>query len=81
MRVTQAVLRDGAVNVVWFNQPHRAAAIKPGKTYYVAGEYKLQSGRRRFKPCEQADKRRCTRKELCADYRRNQGLTSKQIRS
>ena len=34
MHVTQAVLRDasGAVNVVWFNQPYRAAAITPGKT-------------------------------------------------
>ena len=84
MHVTQAVLRDasGAVNVVWFNQPYRAAAIKPGKTYYVAGEYKLQSGRFAvLSPAlEQADSLPLHSGRIVPIYRETKGLTSKQIR-
>lgn len=47
LHITEAVAEDpsGRVKVVWFNQPYRAAAIKQGATYYLQGEFGLQSQR------------------------------------
>ncbi len=48
MHITEAVFSDatGSVRAVWFNQPYRAAALKPGQEYYVSGQYELS--RQRF---------------------------------
>lgn len=47
MHITEAVASDesGSVRLVWFNQPYRAGAIKPGQQYFVAGEYRLSRSR------------------------------------
>ena len=47
MHITEAIASDesGSVRLVWFNQPYRAAAIKPGQQYFVSGEYALRRGR------------------------------------
>jgi len=47
MHITEAIAGDGtaSVRLVWFNQPYRAAAIKAGQPYYIAGEYALRRGR------------------------------------
>ncbi len=84
MHVTQAILRDssGPINVVWFNQPYRATAIKPGATYYVAGEYKLQSGRFALQnpSLELADELPTHAARIVPIYRETKGLSSKQLR-
>ncbi|MCX6727790.1 MAG: ATP-dependent DNA helicase RecG [Candidatus Saccharibacteria bacterium] len=43
MHVTEAVARDGdqSVRLVWFNQPYRATAMKPGATYFISGLFEL----------------------------------------
>ncbi len=48
LHVTEAVLDDGSgkLAVIWFNQPYRAEALKPGVDYYVSGE--LEFRRQRF---------------------------------
>jgi ATP-dependent DNA helicase RecG len=47
LHITEALASDetGSVRLVWFNQPYRAAAIKHGQSYYIAGDYGLRRGR------------------------------------
>ncbi len=47
LHVTQAVLSDasGKVPITWFNQPYRAAHIKKGGDWMVAGEFSLSQRR------------------------------------
>ena len=47
MHITEAIATDetGSVRLVWFNQPYRAAAIKAGQDYFIAGEYALRRNR------------------------------------
>jgi ATP-dependent DNA helicase RecG len=84
MHITEAIASDetASVRLVWFNQPYRAAAIKAGQEYYVAGEYALR--RSRFSIANPSV-------ELVSDfpvntariipvYRETRGLKSTQIR-
>lgn len=43
MHLTEAVASDdsGSVKLIWFNQPYREKAIKPGKFYYISGNFEL----------------------------------------
>ena len=45
--ITEGVASDGtgSIRVVWFNQPYRAKAFKPGQDYYLSGEYDFKYGR------------------------------------
>jgi ATP-dependent DNA helicase RecG len=47
MHVTEAVASDetGSVRLVWFNQPYREAALKPGQDYFISGEFQLSAQR------------------------------------
>lgn len=47
LHITEAVASDetSSVRLIWFNQPYRAAGIKPGADYYISGEFALKSGR------------------------------------
>ncbi len=47
MHITEAVASDatGSVRLVWFNQPYRSAAVKPGVKYYISGDYALRRNR------------------------------------
>lgn len=47
MHITEAIASDdtGSVRLVWFNQPYRAGAIKPGIKYFVSGEFQMSRGR------------------------------------
>src|SRR3954469_21134303 len=40
MHITEAVASDesGSVKVVWFNQPYRTEATKPGQDYFITGK-------------------------------------------
>ena len=48
MHITEALASDdtGSVRLIWFNQPYRAGALKPGSEYFVSGNYQLS--RQRF---------------------------------
>ena len=47
MHITEAIASDdsASVRLVWFNQPYRAAGLKAGQDYFIAGEYALRRGR------------------------------------
>lgn len=47
LHITEALATDASASVVlvWFNQPYRAAAIKPGHDYFIAGDFGLHRGR------------------------------------
>ncbi len=47
LHITEAIASDatGSVRLIWFNQPYRAGSIKPGKSYFMAGEYQLSRSR------------------------------------
>ncbi|MEO8863207.1 MAG: ATP-dependent DNA helicase RecG [Candidatus Saccharimonadales bacterium] len=47
MHITEAVASDdsGSTKLVWFNQPYRAAALKPDTDYYISGDFGLRSQR------------------------------------
>src|SRR5579884_2668596 len=84
MHLTEAVASDGSgsVRLVWFNQPYRAAAIKPGQSYFIAGNYELR--RQRFAiinpSLETAGEMPLNSGHILAVYRETKGLNSKQIR-
>lgn len=84
MHITEAVASDDtdSVRLVWFNQPYRAPALKPGQEYFISGAYELS--RQRFAIMNPST-------ELVSDfpvnaarivpvYRETKGLTSNQIR-
>jgi len=85
MHITEAVVSDDtdSVRLVWFNQPYRAAALKPDEEYFISGNFELNY--RRFSIMNPA-------MELMSDfplntariipiYRETKGLTSRQIRA
>ncbi|HSX44345.1 MAG TPA: ATP-dependent DNA helicase RecG [Candidatus Saccharimonadales bacterium] len=47
LHITEAVASDetSSVRLVWFNQPYRAAAIKPGADYFISGQFELSRQR------------------------------------
>jgi ATP-dependent DNA helicase RecG len=46
LHITEAIATDetGSLRLVWFNQPYRAAVVKHGQPYFIAGEYGLRRG-------------------------------------
>lgn len=84
MHITEAVASDGSdkVRLVWFNQPYRAAAIKAGQHYFIAGTYELRN--RRFgitsPSIELVSDFPVNTARIIPVYRETKGLTSKQIR-
>ncbi len=47
LHITEAVASDesSSVRLIWFNQPYRAGAIKPGVDYYISGQFELSRQR------------------------------------
>ena len=43
LHITEAVASDetGSVRLIWFNQPYRAPALKPGIEYFISGQFEL----------------------------------------
>ncbi|HUC95939.1 MAG TPA: ATP-dependent DNA helicase RecG [Candidatus Saccharimonadia bacterium] len=43
--MTEAVVADssGKMNILWFNQPYRAASIKKDQEYYISGDFGLHN--------------------------------------
>lgn len=84
MHITEAVAEDktGSVRLVWFNQPYRANALKPGETYFISGNYELSN--RRFAiispSVELATDFPVNTARIIPVYRETKGITSTQIR-
>jgi ATP-dependent DNA helicase RecG len=84
MHITEAVASDDtdSVRLVWFNQPYRAAALKPGHKYFISGQYELS--RQRFAlmnpSAELVSDFPVSTARIVPVYRETKGLTSKQIR-
>jgi ATP-dependent DNA helicase RecG len=84
MHITEAVASDNtdSVRLVWFNQPYRAAGLKPGQEYYISGNYELS--RQRFAimnpSAELVSEFPVSTARIIPIYRETKGLTSKQIR-
>lgn len=84
MHITEAVASDktGSVRLVWFNQPYRANALKPGQTYYIAGEFALRRGKFSITnpSVEQVSEFPVNSARIIPIYKETKGLTSKQLR-
>ena len=84
MHITEAELQDatGAVRLVWFNQPYRAAGIKATQAYFVSGTYELS--RQRFAitnpVTELASDVATNTARIVPIYKETKGITSRQIR-
>jgi ATP-dependent DNA helicase RecG len=84
MHITEAVASDDtdSVRLVWFNQPYRAAALKPGHDYFISGVYELS--RQRFAimnpSAELVSDFPVSTARIVPVYRETKGLTTKQIR-
>ena len=85
MHVTEAIAQDGSgsVRLVWFNQPYRAASVKPGKEYFISGTYELAY--RHFAimspSIELVSQFPINTARIVPVYRETKGLSSHQIRS
>ena len=85
MHITEAIASDatGSMRLVWFNQPYRAAAIKPGKQYFISGDFELS--RQRFvilsPSVELVSDLPVNTARIVPVYRETKGLTSRQIRA
>jgi ATP-dependent DNA helicase RecG len=84
MHITEAIATDetGSVRLVWFNQPYRAAAVKPGQPYFMSGEYGLRRGRFSIlnPACELASDFPVNTARIIPIYRETKGLKSHFIR-
>ena len=84
MHITEAVASDasGSVKLVWFNQPYRAAALKPSQKYFITG--KLELRRQHFSianpACEQASDFPLHTARIVPVYKENKHLSSNLIR-
>ncbi|HSX31130.1 MAG TPA: ATP-dependent DNA helicase RecG [Candidatus Saccharimonadales bacterium] len=84
MHITEAVVSDdtGSMRIVWFNQPYRAAGLKPGANYYFSGNYELNHQRLQLMnpSAELVSDFTVNTARIVPVYRETKGLTSKQIR-
>lgn len=84
MHITEAIASDetGSTRLVWFNQPYRAAALKPGQSYFISGDYELR--RQRFSilnpAVELASDFPVNTARIVPVYKETKGLTSRQMR-
>lgn len=84
MHITEAVASDDtdSVRLVWFNQPYREAAIKPGQPYFISGLFELSRGRFAVMnpSTELVSEFPVNTARIVPIYRETKGLTSNQIR-
>ncbi|MDB5169239.1 MAG: recG [Candidatus Saccharibacteria bacterium] len=85
MHITEAAASDesGSVRLIWFNQPYRAAALKPGQQYFVSGVFELSHQRFAIMnpSVELASEFPVNTARIVPVYRETKGLTSRQIRT
>lgn len=85
MHITEAFASDGTGNVrmTWFNQPYRAAGMKPGLEYFISGPFALKNGRFGISnpSTELVSEFPVNTARIIPIYRETKGLTSKQLRA
>jgi ATP-dependent DNA helicase RecG len=84
MHITEAVASDDtdSVRLVWFNQPYREGALKPGQPYFISGLYELSHQRFAIMnpSAELVSDFPVNTARIVPKYRETKGLTSNQIR-
>jgi ATP-dependent DNA helicase RecG len=84
LHITEAIATDetGSLRLVWFNQPYRAAAVKHGQPYFIAGEYGLRRGQFSIlnPACELVGNFPINTARIIPIYRETKGLKSHYIR-
>ncbi len=84
LHITEAVASDssGSVRIVWFNQPYRANALKPGQDYYISGNYELSNSRFSIMnpSVELVSDFPANTARILPVYKLTKGITSNQIR-
>ena len=84
MHITEAVASDAtsSVRLVWFNQPYRAASLKPGVSYYISGQFEFSYSRLAIMnpSAELVSEFPVSTARIVPVYRETKGLTSKQMR-
>ncbi len=84
MHITEAVATDttSSVNLVWFNQPYRAAAIKTGQEYYISGQFELSHQKMTVMnpSTEQVSDLPVSTARIVPIYKETRGIKSFQIR-
>lgn len=84
MHITEAVASDatGSVRLIWFNQPYRLQAMKPGQKYFITG--KLELKRQKFSitnpSMEQLTDFPLHTARIVPIYRESKGITSTLLR-
>jgi len=84
MHITEAIASDktGSARLIWFNQPYREGAIKPGQKYFITG--KLELKRQKFSimnpAMEQASDFPLHTARIVPIYRESKGMTSNLLR-
>jgi len=85
LHITEAVASDsgGSVRLIWFNQPYRAAALKPSQAYFISGQYELSHQRFAIMnpSVELASDFPVNTARIIPIYRETKGLNSRQIRA
>jgi len=84
MHITEAVASDdsGSVRLVWFNQPYRAAQLKPDTEYFISGQFELSYQRLSIMnpSAELVSEFPLNTARIVPVYRESKGLKSLQIR-
>ncbi|HTE21576.1 MAG TPA: ATP-dependent DNA helicase RecG [Candidatus Limnocylindria bacterium] len=84
LHITEAAASDetGSVRLVWFNQPYRAAALKPDADYYISGDFGLRRQRLSIlnPSAELVSDFPVNTARIVPVYRETKGLKSLQIR-
>lgn len=84
MHITEAVFSDetDSVRTVWFNQPYRASALKPGHEYYISGVYELSHQRFQIlnPSAELVKDFPLNTARIIPQYRQSKSVSSNQIR-
>lgn len=84
MHVTEAAASDasGSVRLIWFNQPYRAASLKPNQEYFISGEFKFSHQRLSIMnpAIELASDLPLHTARIVPVYRETKGINSSQLR-
>lgn len=84
MHITEAVASDdtSSVRLVWFNQPYRAAALKPDQEYFITGDFGMRYQRLNIQnpSVELVSDFPVNTARIVPKYRETKGFSSQQIR-
>ncbi|WP_348245966.1 hypothetical protein, partial [Salmonella enterica] len=73
---------SGSVHITWFNQPYRVKNLKPGKEYFISGDFGLNYRRLSIMNpnIELVSEFPVNTARIIPVYRESKGISSKHIR-